>query len=161
MAIEARYHEYASAIGVSVQAIGEAATVKRFGCTRGFARYHGEKHVNPQFHAGAWGGAMGAARYAPEVEDVIRFLLWQEVKADPLRTIKQFTQTLNRAGWTVTHDWVNRTFKRWGISRQRPNYKNLNKFTSSNILYYRSSLVLYSHLFLRIFVTYSMLFKLF
>lgn len=93
--------------------------------------------MDPQFHCGAWGGAKGAARYGPEVEDVIRFLLWQEVKADPLRTIKQFTEVMHAAGWLVSHDWINRTFKTWGVSRQRPTYKNLNKFTTSNFLYYR------------------------
>lgn len=137
MTSEVRYDEYASAVGLSVSEIGEAATIKRFGCSRGFARYHGRKHVDPQFHSGAWGGSKGGARYGPDVTDVIRFLLWQEVKADPLRTIKQFTEVMNAAGWLVSHDWINRTFKSWGISRQRPSYKNLNKFTTSNILYYR------------------------
>jgi hypothetical protein len=139
MAAQTRYDEYADAVGMSMVEIGEVATMRRFGCSRGFARYHGQKAVDPSFHSGKWGGAQGRRRFSDEVEQVLRFLLWQEVKADPLRTLRQFALVLQCNGWNVNVDWVKRTFASWGVSRQRPNYRNLNKYTTSNIIYYRCS----------------------
>ena len=132
-----RYVEFSSLVAASVLVDGESATVQRFGCTRGFARYHGEKLRNARWHDGRWGGSNGNARHEPEVEELLRFVLWQEVTADPLRTIQQFRITLTRHGFHVSDSWVKRCFARWGISRQKPSYRNLAKFTISNIIYYR------------------------
>jgi len=132
-----RYAEFSALVAASVMKDGECATVKRYGCTRGFARYHGEKLRNARWHDGRWGGSNGNARNEAEIEELQRFALWQEVTADPLRTIQQFRTTLRRNGFDVSDSWVKRCFVRWGISRQKPSYRNLNKFAISNIIYYR------------------------
>jgi len=135
--LQHRYAEYARSVGESAVAIGQTATMKKFGCSRGFARYHEHKERDPSWHGRRWGGSRGRARYSEEVEEVMRFALWQEVSADPLRTSAQFATVLATNGFHVSQQWVDRCFKRWGVSHQKPSYRNLNKFTISNILYYR------------------------
>lgn len=132
-----RYHQYARVVGLASQFFGrQRAVARHFGCSLGFVRYHARKVFDPTFHAHRWGGSKGAARFVPHAALLIETILWQEVRADPIRTTAEFTAVLRANGFDVTQRWVQMRFVRWGFTRHRPSYLNLNKFTVSNILYY-------------------------
>jgi len=133
-----RYSQLAARVGHAAQASRAATVARRFGCSRGFVRYHSRKHSDPTFHTGPWGGSRGNAHFGPLAEMLLHVLLWQEIKADPLRTVCQFGCVLRDNGWDVSDSWVQRCFARWGFSLRKPNYKNINKFKATNIIYYCS-----------------------
>jgi hypothetical protein len=132
-----RYHEYARMVGLASLLSGRKRAVARhFGCSLDFVRYHARKAVDPTFRPGRWGGSKGRARFVPHAAVLVEAMLWQEVRADPIRTVAEFALVLRSNGFDVTQRWVQLRFRQWGFSRQRPSYLNINKFTASNIFYY-------------------------
>ena len=131
-----RYHEYASAVGEAVAA-GRATTAvaSTFGCTRAFARYWHAKAIDPLLHAQPHGGRR-RARFSEQEEMTVHVMLWQEVRANPLRSNGEFAAAMQRAGVTVSALWVGRTFRRWRLSRKQVSEKAVNKFQLSNIMDY-------------------------
>ena len=132
-----RYRRYAQVVGLAATFFGRKRMVARhFGCSVDFVRYHTRKAVDPTFHAGRWGGSQGAARFTPHASAILETVLWQEVRADPIRTSAELVDAMRSNGFAVTRRWVELCFHRWGFTRQRPSYLNINKFTATNVFYY-------------------------
>ena len=132
-----RYRRYARVVGLAAVFFGrQQAVARHFGCSIDFVRYHNRKAVDPTYHAGRWGGSQGAARFASQAAAILESVLWQEVRADPIRTSAEIVLAMRTNGFAVTRRWVELRFRRWGFTRQQPSYLNLNKFTATNIFYY-------------------------
>ena len=132
-----RYRQRRASIGAAIcRGESEADVMRRFECTRGEARYWGKRAEDPSWHICEHGGERSSV-FPPEVEAVVHALLWAEVKANPVRSVVQFTQVLQHNGWAVNDQWVRRTFDRWRYTTKKPNLRSVNKYTPRNIQYYR------------------------
>ena len=69
---------------------------KQFGVSRKFVRYWSQRVDDPTFHAGTRGGARNL-RFTPHTEQLILVALWQELRADPNRTMTAFACELVRS----------------------------------------------------------------
>lgn len=136
-----RYRQRRASIAAAVSSgEGVANVMKRFECTRGEARYWGQRALDPTWHIGELGGQRNTV-FEPEVEAVVHALLWAEVKANPVRNVLQFAQVLRHNGWDVNAQWVRRTFNRWRFTTKKPTFRSINKYQPQNIIYYRYSLL--------------------
>src|SRR5688572_26865332 len=104
--------------------------------TRGYARYHLEKFVDPNFHAGELGGAHHTKFSAAE-QIVAEGLIWSELLLDPRLSPKKVAARM-QAKWSlgVTESWVRASFARWGWTDKKVRYWAVLKFTAANIRYY-------------------------
>src|SRR5665647_10978 len=80
-------------VALACQSSPPTAVARRFGVTRFFARYWGRKWRDPTFRPGTWGGARNHL-YSEAEELLLSFALWEELRADPLRTIDQLRDAL-------------------------------------------------------------------
>ena len=68
----------------------------------------------------------------------IRYILWLSVLCDPTQHISDYLIILKNQGIECSSWVVRKVFQEWRWSWKKPCYKQLNKFTSSNIEYYRT-----------------------
>jgi len=108
--------------------------------TPDFVRYNHAKVVNPAFHSGKHGGARNFKFSATEMAQ-IEVIVWLLLKADPLRSDQEYVTELVNSGFHVNRIWVNRLFKRWGMTTKMARWKQALKFTSENLLYYQHYII--------------------
>jgi len=85
--------------------------------------------------SGSWGGRRHS-KFDAQTQVEIEQLIWFLVLDNPLMAAHEYVVALAAVGVVVNASWVNRVFKRWGLSWKKPIYKQINKFTMDNILYY-------------------------
>jgi hypothetical protein len=61
--------------------------------TRAFARYWRRKRIDPTFHTGTLGGARHCL-WSQQMDNTLQAVLWQELRANPLRNRNQLTDEL-------------------------------------------------------------------
>ena len=91
--------------------------------------------MNPYFHPQKWRG-WRKSKFNIVDTIVIRLLLWFFVEEDPTFTLQEYTEHLSILGFNVSRNYVRRIFKSWRWSWKVPQYKQIAKYTNSNIDYY-------------------------
>jgi len=114
--------------------VGAKRTATEMEVEVGYVRYWTAKLSNPALHPGSHGGARNRTFNDMDQADV-EMLLFAAIRANPLQTLSQVRAVLAVTGVYVTMDWIRRTFHRWGWSRKRSRYLQINKFSTQNILY--------------------------
>ena len=67
---------------------------------------------------------------------IIHRLLFTWAKEDPLQKIIEYVEKLEVAGFSCSREFVRQVFVSWRWSWKRPSYKQIEKYTSRNIIYY-------------------------
>ena len=67
--------------------------------------------------------------------ELVELILWTLIQINSLLTLKKILKTLKLGGISTNKTWLIRKFSSWW-SFKKPNYKQINKYTSTNIEYY-------------------------
>jgi hypothetical protein len=88
------YYRLCSNVGADMQVMTESAVMEKYGVTRGFVRYWGEKARDPLFHNAALGGARNNS-FTPREQLMIELALWDEVQRDPFQSNTAYGRVLS------------------------------------------------------------------
>lgn len=130
------YMIYRTAVGEAGQHERECDVIRRFGCTREFARYWRQRYADPTLHSGTWGGARHMT-FNDNEQRIAETLLWGELQFNPQRKVEEFPAALMELyGLHVSKSWVQRCLARWRWTAKKPSLFAINKYTQSNMIYY-------------------------
>jgi acetoacetate decarboxylase len=133
------YETLRSVVGAYALGTSGSETRFRFGrqlVTRGFARYHRAKALDPTLHNGSWGGKRRSL-FNDHDQVIAELLLWNEVLAEPCRSINDYVHLVNHDyGVPITLRWTASVFKRWKLTIKKAQYRVIEKYFAVNILYY-------------------------
>jgi hypothetical protein len=121
-------------LGATANSIGVASASRIFHCTRQVAWYWKQKHIIPQFHSKTWGGPKHCA-FDEGTEFLIKKYIHFLYESDPQHTYKQIrNQVYITSGIWLNVVWICRLLKLWGYTGLVPQTRNINKYTTENIL---------------------------
>jgi hypothetical protein len=90
---ETSYVRLKNAVVLAAGHMSISAVCRRFHVTRGFVRYWLKRFLYPALHSGTWGGAR-RSKFTNQQLDIIFFLLFMELRANPLRPATELTRSL-------------------------------------------------------------------
>lgn len=74
-------------------------------------------------------GGKRYSKFAPETQALIELFVWGKLKEDPTRRVADYVHALSEVGVEVTRWWIDRLFKRWGLSWKKPMYKQASQLS--------------------------------
>jgi len=81
-------------------------------------------------------GGIRRSAFSKSKLELVELILWTLIQINPLLTLKEILKTLKLGGISTNRTWLIRKFSSWCWSFKKPNYKQINKYTSTNIEYY-------------------------
>ncbi len=87
------YYRLCENVAADCQHMPDTAVMHKYGVTRGFVRYWGEKGRDPTFHSGELGGAHNV-KFTLVEQMALELVLWDEVRRDPFQSNTAFARAM-------------------------------------------------------------------
>jgi len=121
------------AIGTAKGPIRKVA--KKFFCSPDKVVYWRRKLSDPTFHPEKRGGARNR-KFQGRRENKLHLLIWSYCKQNPCAQLKDYVLFAKCHGYKINRMYLSRLFRQWHWSFKCPEFKQINKFSASNIRCY-------------------------